>query len=248
MLRDLSEKLVRLGLTKKEADIYLVLLNEGSMPIDDVGKRTGNNRSTTYVQLSNLAERGLVTSHKQGKKVIFTAESPNNLERLLDQMAVRLEQQRAETAQFLPNLMKMYGSTGTRPVVRLFEGKDGLASMRNSILDQKPEKMYALSSIDEMRKVFTKKELDAFTAKREALGIKSYVMYSLESGDDFIPHKLQEFKRIDRATMPFGSDVYIYDDTVSFASVGESIVGMTITNAGIAKSVQSLFDSLWRSI
>lgn len=248
MLKEHVHKLTSLGLSDKEARVYLTLLNEGALAIDHIAAHSGMNRSTTYVQLTALTKNGLVSSYKKGKKVIFSAESPNNIAGLLDRYALELEQKRSEVNLVLPELMKVFGNTGERPVVRIFEGKEGLKSMRNEILDQQPKNVYIIASVDDMHKVYTTKEMNDFTALREQKKIHSHVLFSSEKEIEITPYKHQSLKRVKKETLPFGSDVYIYNDTVSFASVGDRVIGMTVTNRGIAQTMHAMFNVLWQKL
>ncbi len=240
-----TKKLIELGLTEKEAEVYLTLLQSGDATADQLAKSSKLNRSTTYVQIKALIEYGLVSSFKRGKKTFFAAESPNNLVRILEQKKQQINLQEAELTLLVPELLKVFGSTVDRPVVRVFEGKEGLMSMRNSILEQKFDRLLMMTAYNQMTKVFTPEELGQFTKKREGLGIESWIMYTLNEGDDFKPFNLQQLKRVTSDTLPFGSDVYIYNDTVSFATSKDSIVGLTIKNQDIANSMRALFMATW---
>ena len=118
-------------------------------------------------------------------------------------------------------------------------------SANNSILDQKPDRLLMVTAYNQMQKIFSTEELKQFTDKREKLGIESWVMYTLPTGDDFVPFRLQKLKRIKAEDLPFGSDMYIYNNSVSFASAKEGIVGLTITNQDIADTLRTMYLGLW---
>ncbi len=239
------KNLIDLGLTEKEASVYLALLSGGEMTADQLAKLSKLNRSTTYVQIKLLIDYGLVSTFKRGKKTIFASESPNNLVRILEHKQQQIEVQKAEVAKLVPELLKLFGGLVDRPTVRVFEGKEGLVSMRNSILDQKPDRLLMVTAYNQMQKIFSTEELKQFTDKREKLGIESWVMYTLPTGDDFVPFRLQKLKRIKAEDLPFGSDMYIYNNSVSFASAKEGIVGLTITNQDIADTLRTMYLGLW---
>ncbi|MBY0310151.1 ArsR family transcriptional regulator [Patescibacteria group bacterium] len=247
MPRTLIEKLLELGLTDKESAVYIALIQAGEMTAEQAATLTKLNRSTTYVQLKQLIERGLVSTFKRGKKTFFAAESPSNLLRIVEQRREVVAQQELELKVIVTDLLKVYGKVVERPSVRVFEGKEGLVSMRSAILDQKTPEMRAVTSVDHMRRIFSKEELMQFTERREKNGTKSMVIYSLEKGDDFTPLKLQTFKRVSKKDLPFSCDVYIYGDFVSFASTDNQIVGVTIASAAIASTIKALFETAWRS-
>jgi sugar-specific transcriptional regulator TrmB len=245
MFKDQEAKLVTFGLTEKEASVYMALLNIGHGTADQVSKTTTLNRSTTYVQIKSLMEMGLVTTFKIGKKTFFAAESPTHIERILDRRFDQLEHLQSEAKQLLPQLLKLFTSTGTRPVVRIFAGKEGLVSMRNEMLELATKQILIVNSYDQMRKLFTYDELLDFTERREKKKILARAIYYKSEGKDFTPFEYQRFCRVTKERLPFGADLYIYDDYVSFASTDNTVVGMTISSRDIANTLRALFEALW---
>lgn len=247
MTDTLIQKLYKFGLTHKEASVYTAMLIGGEMTADDIAKQAKLNRSTTYVQLKQLMDDGLATTFKRGKKTFFAAESPSNLERIVDKKTEALERQKAEVMLLVPELLRIYGTGGERPVVRVFEGKEGLVSMRNSILESEVKKLRTAFSFDGMAKIFTIEELMSFSNKRANKKIESLLMYK-KTGDDIPSVPPQQIRRVNENDYPFGADLYIYNDTVSFASTSNKVVGVSITNADIAKTMRMFYDTVWNSL
>ncbi len=241
------KRLIELGLTQKEADVYLTLLQSGDATADQLAKSSKLNRSTTYVQIKQLTEYGLVSTFKRGKKTFFAAESPTNLLRILEQRKQQITHQENEVAQLVPELLKLFGSSVDRPVVRVFEGKEGLISMRNSMLDSGTKEIKVAFSFDSMARIFNTDEMMAYSNKRAAKKIESQVIYK-KVGEDIPTVPPQKIRRVDEDAYPFGADVYIYNDTVSFASTRDQIVGVSITNADIARTLRVLYDTVWKSL
>lgn len=245
MLKKFKESLIKLGITDKEAGVYLVLLNEGSATADKISKLAGLNRSTTYVQIETLTKIGLVSSYKKGKKTFFAAESPMNLSRVIEAKSRTLENQKTEAALLVPELMKVFSTTGERPVIRTFEGKEGLTTMRNEMLDFKGNEMFIAFATDELYRIFTKEELMEFSNKRAKKNITSYVLYNKE-GEDMTSVPPQELRRLSKDEFPFSSDIYIYDNTVSMATTSGNIFAITIENKDVADTMRSLFQLAWQ--
>ncbi len=240
-----TKQLQRFGLSEKEAVVYETLLRTGKTTASQLATQTKLNRSTTYVQLRSLLNLGLVASFKNEKKTFFTAQSPENLEVLLHKQITTLERQKKQIKELLPDLAKAYVSHGVTPVIRHFQGKDGLMAMRNEVFNSEDKKIRIVMDYDDLTRVFTKDELRSYSDKRKQQTIQSYIIYSLESGPDFNPFHYQHLKRIKDASGLFGCDIYIYGNTVSFAAMKSDIVGVTIDQADIAKAMKRLFDTYW---
>ena len=162
MNREYKKRLQDIGIAEKEASVYITLLESGAATADQTAKGAHLNRSTTYVQLERLMEIGLVTTFKRGKKTFFAAESPQNLERLIEQKRQKLELDKATIAAFIPDLMKVYSASGNAPIVRLYEGKEGITSLRNLILDSKDKAVFIASNIKKTEELYSKPELESY--------------------------------------------------------------------------------------
>lgn len=79
----IAQALSDIGLTSSESKIYLSLVTSGPRPATDISKTTGIHRANVYSTLNRLSRRGLVTTSKLDKHVLFSANSPNVLLTLL---------------------------------------------------------------------------------------------------------------------------------------------------------------------
>ena len=67
---ELKKELEHLGLSDKEARVYLAALEMGPSPVQDISHKAHVNRATTYVMIESLAARGLMSTFQKGKKRI----------------------------------------------------------------------------------------------------------------------------------------------------------------------------------
>ena len=75
----INELLEEIGLSKKEAVLYLTLLRYGQRPITFLSNKAGVNRGLGYVLLHSLLEKGLVTKTTKGRVQYFSALDPKYL-------------------------------------------------------------------------------------------------------------------------------------------------------------------------
>ena len=54
------EYLKQLDLSEIEAELYLILLNKGSLSVRDLAEISGIKRTTAYIYIDQLIEKGLV--------------------------------------------------------------------------------------------------------------------------------------------------------------------------------------------
>ncbi|MBI4087815.1 TrmB family transcriptional regulator, partial [Candidatus Kaiserbacteria bacterium] len=70
----MPKELEDLGLSEKEARVYLAALELGQNTAERIAKQASVNRSTTYVQLDSLMKMGLISTHEEDKKTLFAPE------------------------------------------------------------------------------------------------------------------------------------------------------------------------------
>src|SRR5581483_2129774 len=75
----LAKQLIEFGLSQKEAKVYLALLELEVGSVSEVAKSANINRSSTYVVLSSLKKKGLISTSEDKKIQMFVATPPEML-------------------------------------------------------------------------------------------------------------------------------------------------------------------------
>jgi len=102
------KELYKLGLSKKEAAVYVASLQLGTSTIQNIATVAAVNRATTYVLIEALVKRGLMHSVTYGKKRFFTAEEPDKLDFFIHEDKVKLEKKEALIKSIIPELEKIF--------------------------------------------------------------------------------------------------------------------------------------------
>src|SRR3989344_3107999 len=126
MLTELKD----LGLSEKEAKVYVAALEIGRATADQLAKHAKIVRPTTYLQIKSLMDKGLMSTYEEGKKTYFAPESPELLKRLLARQKDSITTKETELTRLLPELVQQFGSAGERPGGRFFPGQDGTGHAR----------------------------------------------------------------------------------------------------------------------
>lgn len=102
------DALIQYGLTRQEANLYLLLLSEGSLTGYEASKQTGISRSNTYSGLAGLvdkgaayAEEGAVTRYSPVKAEEFCGNKIRFLETLKQELAASLPERRGSEEGYL---------------------------------------------------------------------------------------------------------------------------------------------------
>ena len=123
----------QLGLTKHESAVYLALLETGPETVAAIAHKAKIDRPLVYRVLPDLLAKGLIAKAPRGKRTTYSARSPLTLKRLHDQVGDALQES-------LPTLEKKFTQTGSRPGVTYLEGREGIISVYEDILETLPDR------------------------------------------------------------------------------------------------------------
>ena len=242
MLKELED----IGLSEKEAKVYLAALEIGRATADQLAKHAKIVRPTTYVQLDSLMKKGLMSTYQEGKKTYFAPESPELLKRLLAKQKDDLNAKERDLTSLLPDLLRQFEGAGERPLVRFFPGKEGITAVREELLTTNDKKTYVLFSYGQLLNIYSEKELDEYSDRRKALGIHSMGIYLKDEAFDKAGlDALTERRFLSSQLLPMNIDLSIFDDKTTILSLEGTQFGMIIQSTQIAESMKALFGFLW---
>ncbi len=245
------ETLKGLDLSDKEIDVYLAILELGSVPASVIGKRTGIVRSTTQYTCQQLTQKGLLRSITRGNTFLYSAESPEKLLYLLDQRKKDLELQEENVQRIIGELKKRMNPKILMPRVQFIEGEDNMISLYREMLDQKEPIYNAFLKQEEIAEKFGRFMDRQFIPQRIQRGVKAFVL--LNDTSDGAHEVVETDKQSKRVTMlvptknyPFEADVNLYGNKVAFYSYRKNdLTGVIIENQYIRASMFSMFKMAW---
>lgn len=240
-------ELNNLGFSKKEAAIYAAALSLGPATIQDIARRAGVNRATTYVIIEAFIKKGLVSTFLKGKKKCFSLESPDRLLSLIHLQKSELEEREKEFLLVLPKFFAVYNSEGVRPQIRYLEGVEGIASLMN-LFEETPGEFIEFVSIEDVERVrgffqYRVKHLDNLRQK----GV-NYRLLAVLKDLDFskIPFVSGgEVRLLSSEKFPLRGDISVRGNTVFMYSFLESMIGVVITSADFANTMRQLLNLAW---
>lgn len=245
----LEKYLQDIGLTDKEAGVYLALLAVDHASVIELSKKTKINRSTTYVVLESLSKKGLVSETTIGKKTHYQAEPPERLETYVERRKVLLEEQAKRLKDVIPQIKTIQRETGERPIVKYFEGRDGIISANEEFyaMTGDNKETYLLYSKDMVDNIFTPQEKQKYRGVRLSKNIKSKVVYTSKT-DDILSDATGTRVRIDGSKYPITCDISIYGDKVKIAILGKFLSCILVESADLAATMKSLVDYIHDSV
>jgi sugar-specific transcriptional regulator TrmB len=122
---DLKKSLEYIGFSEKEVVVYLALLSLGKGTVTEISRKAGINRPTGYHVLASLSAKELVKVSGKEPKQEYVAESPNQIENLLQKKTEEDQRFISEARKIIPELKSIH-NVSDRPKVFFYEGEEGL--------------------------------------------------------------------------------------------------------------------------
>lgn len=244
------EQLKYLGLSENEAKIYMAMLELGPSVMVEIAKKAQVNRPTAYVQIESLKKKGLVSTQVKMKKQLFIAESPDKLEILIDSELKTVENKKNELNNYLPELLSIFNTSGQRPNVKFFEGREGVLALLKEFLKTDATTIYGITSLDNVFEIFPEFE-NTYIRKRVQKKIPSKTIYTSKKGPvlkESDESSLRESKYIEPDKLPLGIDVTIFKDKVAIIALKGKISGTLIEHKEVADSFRAIFELVWEKI
>ena len=115
------------GLSENELNTYVNLIKSGESTISNISKMTGINRTTLYLIIDNLIEKGFVKRLKINKKQYYYAENPNKF-------VVTMEENLHRVNEMIPGLLSIMDTSKDMPRVTFFEGEEAVKKIYRDTL------------------------------------------------------------------------------------------------------------------
>ncbi len=244
-IANLAKKLEAVGLTEKQAKVYVAALFLGPAAVQRISEQAEVNRATTYVILAELAEVGLVSESIEGKKTVYVAEPPEAIERYLNVMEKAITQRKTQLKDVMTELKSVNRlEVEDAPVVRFFKGKEAISTM-DAYLRRKAgrkETVYAMSDVDEVLRVFPD-ILEEGPKQRQKKEIASRLF---SSGSIEVPSDPSSNRLVKKMKAKAQGEINIYSDKLTVQTYGEAEpIGVIIESRQIVAVFRQLFEMAW---
>jgi len=247
-MKALARELQKLGLSDKEALVYLSSLALGPSPVQVISRKAEVNRATTYVMIEALLKKGLMSTFDKGKKTLYTAEKPERLHRIVHHERASVDEKESVIKRILPDLDAISDAAGERPKVSFYEGEEGLEAMRETIFDSKIETMEDVISYDDLSHLFDATHWKRHNERMKNRKIKGRVLFTSETGrKPTADHAgFWEHRELPSKLFPMHGELTVYGDRVAMIALKGKLVGVIVESKEMAVMVRTLFELAWK--
>lgn len=235
-MKDFEPILRTLGLLDSETKTYLAALENGPSTVLELSKLTKLSRQASYTAIESLVSRGLMTSVLQEKKRFYAADHPQKLVDFARRREAQMKEHIQELTLSLPELELRVG--GEKPVVKVYEGKEGIRAIIADMKVSKPKSSQEIADLEAMYKVLTIEDLAPMRNEMKRLGIHVEGLYAgkpskkiASSERHVLPKSMSDFK----------ANITIYGDKVALVTFEGKMHSVLIESKALAKTLGILF-------
>lgn len=235
--------LIELGLTEKEAVLYLSALKTGPTTAQTLALESGLKRATIYGLLDSLTSKGLLHTEIKGVRKLFVVESPEKLASLL-------EKKKQVLTTIMPSLVQDYLHTSsTANSIKMYHGLSGIKLIYDQILDTLKEgDDYFVISDQSKWYALDPDYFETFIKKRATLNlIVKLILQDSEHGRIYQVNEEQYRQKIKflPKNMNLNINMVIYAQNVLLVQTVEPFLAILIENPNVAAMNKVLFNTIW---
>ena len=242
------EKMIeKLGLSDKEAKIYMTALEIGESTVTELAKKAVLKRATAHLAIGSLIMLGLLSETKKGKKRVIAPVHPRRLLELAKFRANQIEDHFSE-------LLAIYNSPKEKPKIQVFEGEEGVRLMYKELYDSLNNRNeaiwisrisslkkipYSISGWKDMIRRVTNPRIRELNYDEPEAHEWEREMKPLMGKNHIIKHIPRDFE--------FGfTDNLIFENKLVIFSLKKDVFVIVIESEEIVKTFKALFEWVWK--
>ena len=247
-MQELIRPLIQLGLSPKEASVYVALLSLGSASAQAVSEKAEVNRVTTYAALEALTVRGLASVHAEGGKRVYVVSAPQQLEAALESAKAEVAGREHVLRGVMPMLTALFNTEGPKPHVRFLEGTEGRETVRRLFLGLKGEFVQMLSYDDVIEQPELHEGQADHLSRLRLHGARARVLLSMKNPDvSRIPvFPEAEIRLVPADLLPIHGEITVRGSLVFLYAYKPTVLSIVITSKEISNTLRGLFNLAWR--
>lgn len=235
--------LIDSGLDEQRAKLYLVSLEHGRATAAELAKEMKMNRTAIYDNLRVLEAKGYVNLVNEGKRKVYVALHPNNLQR-------QFQAKQQQLKELMPDFLSIYASENATAMVQMFEGKHAAREVYEDMLRVTKKEYLYFSPPQLTHLMVDETEMKKWIARRVKKGIRSRSLRvrgknapNIKEYNDEEPY-LREIRYLPMY-VDLKATIYVYENNIGVISTTHEGHAFIIHSPDMAYSLRQIFDFLW---
>lgn len=236
MERNLEKDLEKLGLTKNESKVYMVLVRLGSCKAGRISKNSELDRSSVYNALRSLIAKGMVSYMNIGKTRWFQSSDPRNL-------VLNIEGNLEMARSLVPIISEMRKEKKLKEDVRLFKGLKGIKVVFEDIIANADENLVFGSEGQFSKNLPSLSKRISGRMKNKGIRVRSIIRSNRQLRDkDLSSNKRRIPSGIESPVV-----TNIYKDKIVIIIWSEVPEAILIQNKKAADAYRDYFEFMWKN-
>jgi len=245
-----TNMLNKLGMTSKEAKVYLKLLEYGESGVNNLSRALGENRTSTYSLLNAMKKKGFVSFYIKSKVKIFVPTEPSFLINHFIEGAHSLKR-------ILPELLAVHNRySKKKPKITFYEGVEGIKQIGEQLLEIPHSTRLSFMGIDKnIHPIIEQYYEEDFINRRIEADIKyrGIVTGKLPMGNKYKStekDQLRELKYIDSKKLPIKIhiDIFSGNKVALYSYHKDDLMGVVIEHEDFYVTMKTAFELAWAGV
>lgn len=235
-----------LGLTEKEMNIFLLLLELGAQPVSVVAKHAGIPRSTMYLVVDKLKKLQLIEVFERKGMKYVKCISVKAIADVLKTRERKIKQTEEMFRDALPELEMLESKLSITPVVKFYEGREAVMGIYEEVLREKEFCAFFYPAY--VKKTFPEYHYKIGEALKKTGGKARELLITCPEAEEYQKkfHSKKHQIRILPENTFFSSDTIICDQHFYMTTYSENQVsGTKVINSALARTQREVFDLVW---
>ncbi|MFH1972634.1 MAG: helix-turn-helix domain-containing protein [archaeon] len=244
------EILMKFGLTRNEAIIYLTLIKIGESKVSKIIKESKFKSGKIYQVLDSLTNKGIISFVIKNNIKYYIPQNPKKISDYIKQKKLSIEQEESAFLKQLPELEEEFNSKKESCNVKVYESIEGIRSALFSFIEQLDKKsiiyLYGANDSKERDIVLLWPKYMDLTKKK---GIKTKVIMTSITKEGKEKRKGKSFKNYDKEYRYHkGTDKsnFMVCGNITLLFNFDEPNCIFIENISYSQQFKELFDSLWK--
>ncbi len=248
MTSEFNQKLQNIGLTEREARVYLFLSEYKEAKTGVICSNLNIRSSHIYTILDKLLRKGLISYKIINNIKIFHPVDPKSLYALFKEKERKLKQEEKEVKEFITSMKKIETKDIRQNDFKYFEGANGIKSMFTEFSEswQMDSKMYIFSApitYEDWTAFF----MESFRPPRIKKNIHLSILLTGERKQPTEERKVTKLRDVRYINTEIESEFGVCGDYVYFLSSGDKPYALLIKDKNLASTQVKIFKLIWKT-
>lgn len=248
----IAQDLAHFDLNEKEVRVFLSVLEKGASSVQEIADSTGFKRTSVYMYLDTLKEKGFIHETRKRRKKLYLAIKPEKIKDLYEIKKIETEKLEMKLDPMIERILSYCPQEyeESYPSVSYFEGKTGLKKVYEDTLSGDHKYIYTFTAWDDMLKVLPE-YLPEYVRRRAKKNIHSNcIAVSTQLAQKYAEKDKEECRttKFLPKKAALSLETVIYGDKLAMLYFKEKYVGIIIENQQLVSSQRLIFESLWERL